>query len=607
MMKDYRVADFIADYLVDIGITNVFLLPGGGAMYLVDAFGRQQQIGIIACHHEQAVGIAAEACGRIQGNFGVGIVTSGPGATNIITPVVGAWIESIPMLIISGQAKRADLVRNSGVRQKGVQEVDIVSLVKNITKYAITLEKPTDIKLELQKAIFLANSGRKGPVWLDIPLDVQSATINPDLLEAFQKPAEEELIGYSFNLGEIIKLIKEAKRPLILVGHGVRLDNAVDGFRNLVRILEIPVVSTWNAMDFLPYNDPLYVGRPGVVALRAPNFAVQNCDLLISIGCRIDNIITAFNPKNFALKAKKIVVDVDPKELDKHEMNIDVKLNMGARVFIDLLLKEKDQFGPLSINQWREKCLDWKNRYPVNDGKPFKEELPLSHYEFCDMLSEFIPENTIISTGSSGLAIEIFYTVFRNKPGQRVFLTSGLGAMGYGLPAAVGACVANNKEPIVAIESDGSLQLNIQEFATIQANRLPVCLIVLNNAGYNSIRNTQRNYFDGRLVATGLESGLWFPSLEKIAETYDLDYFSITKKDDIKNIIPQALSLKKACIVDVTLNTEEILAPKVAAMAQKDGSMISMPLEDMNPLLPIETLKKEMLTGLSPESIRIRS
>lgn len=570
-------------------------------MHLVDAFGKQPEIEVTACHHEQAVGIAAEACGRVQGNFGVAIVTTGPGATNVITPVVGAWIESVPMLILSGQAKRSDLIKSSGLRQKGVQEVDIVTMVKGVTKYAKTIENPADILLELQKAIYLATSGRKGPVWLDVPLDVQGFPITEAELTSFENTVAKSSPKEEY-AGTVLDYLRKAKRPVILAGNGIRLDNAADDFKSLVECLRIPVVTTWNALDLLPHSHPLNVGRPGVVALRAPNFTVQNSDLIISIGCRLDNVITAFNPKGFAREALKVVVDIDQKELDKLEMKVDCKINVGAAEFIYSLLTLSSQIGPLDIEEWRQRCQGWKKRYPTNDGKTFEKSQYLSHYEFCDKVSDYLPENTVICTGSSGLSIEIFYTVFRNKPGQRVFLTAGLGSMGYGLPAAIGACIANNKKPTILFEGDGSLQLNLQEFATIRAKQLPICIIVLNNGGYTSIRNTQRNYFDGRYVGTGLESGLWFPDLKKLTELYEMNYYSISKSEDIAEVINKAIGLKSACIVNVQLKPDEILAPKVSAIPQADGSMISMPLEDMSPLLSLEDLKGEMLIELVDQS-----
>ena len=310
-MENYRVADYIADFIADLGIGHVFLLPGGGAMHLVDAVGKHPRLAAVACLHEQACAIAAEAYARINEQLGVAMVTTGPGATNAITGVAGAWIESVPLLVISGQVKRADLLEGAPLRQKGVQEVDIVSLVRPITKYAVTIREPLEIRRELEKAVLLARSGRGGPVWLDVPLDVQGAPVDPATLPGYDQPTSPPAAPTAAQLEQLLELLRAAKRPLLLAGHGVRLAGAATGFRQLAEQLGVPVVTTWNALDLFPYDHPLLVGRPGVVALRAPNFAVQNCDLLISLGSRLDNIITAYHPRGFAREAQKVVVDVD--------------------------------------------------------------------------------------------------------------------------------------------------------------------------------------------------------------------------------------------------------------------------------------------------------
>lgn len=598
-----RVADYLMSHLASIGIDHVFVLPGGGAMHLNDGLACEPRITAVPCHHEQACGIAAEAWGRVTGKFGVAMVTTGPGATNLITPVAGAWIESVPMLIISGQVKRADLLQNRPLRQGGVQEVDIVPIVRSITKYAVTVQDPATIRYHLERALHEMQDGRSGPVWLDIPLDVQAAQIDPAELAGYTPEAKAQP-----NLDEPIQrtlaLLGAAERPLILAGHGVRLAGAAKRFLELAEKLDIPVVTTWNALDLIPWAHPLCVGRPGVVALRAANFAVQNCDLLISIGCRLDNIITAYNPKGFARAARKIVVDVDPEEIAKLDMDIDLRLPVDAGTFIDSLaaytglLPEKDR------SPWHQRCADWKQRYAVGEGKPFDTEGPISHYHFVSALSDAAPPDTLVSTGSSGLGVEAFYTAFRNKPGQRVFLTSGLGAMGYGLPAAIGACLAGNLRPMIAVESDGSLQLNLQELATLKAQNLPICLVIMNNGGYCSIRNTQRNYFEERYLGIDPASGLWLPDLERIAAVYNLPFVRVTDAHTIDSALKDALALPRPCLIDVRLMKDETLAPKSAAIPQTDGSMMSMPLEDMSPLLPLDQLRAEMLIPLTPQSLR---
>ena len=605
MSETYRVADFIADFIEKIGVKNVFLLPGGGAMHLVDAVGKNSKIEVVACLHEQAAAISAEAYSRISENIGVAMVTTGPGATNAITAVAGAWIESVPLMIISGQCKKSDMLRDSPLRQKGVQEVDIVKMVKSITKFSKIVENPLEIRSVLEEAYHIAKDGRAGPVWIDVPLDVQGAPVTLQELPIWinNNISNKETEFLNNQIKDIQNLISNAQRPLILAGHGIRLANASESFKIWVEELEVPVVSTWNALDLLPFDHPLYVGRPGVVALRGPNFAVQNCDLLISIGCRLDNIITAYNSKGFAREAKKVVVDVDSNEINKLKMDIEISVVSDASIFIDKIKSAKISTSPL-LKVWQETCLDWKIRYGVNDGKPFPNKGEISHYHLANSLSENIPEDTLISTGSSGLAVEAFYTVFRNKPGQRVFLTSGLGAMGYGLPSAIGACFANDRKPMIAIESDGSLQLNIQELATVKAFNLPIVLVVMNNDGYASIRNTQRNYFEERYVGTGPESGLILPDLKKLSFTYNIKFKKVSDASDLDITLKECMGPFEPIIIDVRLVKNEVLLPKVSALPQKDGSIYSMPLEDMTPLLPLKTLESEMITNLLDVSIK---
>lgn len=602
----YRVADYIADFIAQIGVKHVFMLPGGGAMHLIDAAGKQPDIQAVACLHEQAAAIAAEAYARVNENIGVAMVTTGPGATNAITPVAGAWIESVPLILISGQVKRADMLNGAPLRQKGVQEVDTIRLVDSITKFAVTVEHPEDIRRIMEEAYFRAREGRAGPVWIDVPLDVQGAPIDPEQLTAWQVPDSELSPSPSAEqIKHITELLAQSARPLIMAGHGVRLSGAATKFKQWVESLGIPVVTTWNALDILPDDHPLNAGRPGVVALRAANFVVQNCDLLISIGSRLDNIITAYNPRGFARAAHKVVADVDRHEIDKLDMDIAVACTSDAKAFIAAL--QNTQTPSQAIwETWLKQCQTWKQRYPVNDGQPFPTQGEISHYQLIDALSDAIPANTLVSTGSSGLAIEAFYTVFRNKPGQRVFLTSGLGAMGYGLPAAIGACFANGGKPMVAVESDGSLQLNIQELSTLRAFNLPITLVILNNGGYASIRNTQRNYFKARYVGTGPEAGLFLPDLADIAHTYGLNYRCIHTIEELAGGLQNLLSPTGPTLIDARLVSNESLTPKVAAIPQADGGMLSMPLEDMSPLLPLETLEAEMLVGLSPASLQAR-
>ena len=383
------------------------------------------------------------------------------------------------------------------------------------------------------------------------------------------------------------------------------MSGAVASFRNFVEKWQIPVVSTWNALDLIPHNHPLYVGSPGVVALRAPNFAVQNCDLLISLGCRLDNIITAYNPQNFARAAAKVVVDVDKAELDKPGMEIEEKVLGDISSILNTWLSDE---SPLIADRsaWLVRCQDWKNRYSVNDGKPFDSSEIISHYQFIDTLSDVLPENLLIATGSSGLAVESFYSTFRTKQGQRIFLTSGLGSMGYGLSAGIGACLGNDMMPTVILESDGSLMLNLQELATLKGLNLPISIIIMDNNGYASIRNTQRNYFDSRFIATGSNSGLHLPNLVSIAKSFGLPCTQISTLSELKDGLHSAISSERPSICIVRLKPDETLWPKASAIPQTDGSIISMPLEDMSPLLSLETLQDEMIIPLLRSSVDAR-
>ena len=604
-MAQRLIADYVLEFVAAQGVRAVFLVPGGGSMYLVDALGRRPDIEFVPTHHEQAAAIAAEAYARTTGGLGCALVSTGPAGTNALTGVAGSWIESVPLLMISGQVKRSDLMGNSGVRQMGVQEVDIVSIVKPITKYAVTVCDPLDIRYELEKAVYLATSGRKGPVWVDIPLDVQASRIVDDnALRKFEAPTKPSNPSLSTDVSEIIGLLNSSERPIVLAGHGVRISGAVEEFRLFYEAMGIPVVTTWNGDDLIPSAHRLSVGKPGVVALRGPNFAVQNSDLILVIGARLDNLVTAFNPARFGRFAKKVIVDVDLCELRKFPsgMNIAKTIVSDAKEFIMAMLAQKDRLAPVDRSKWIARCHDWKLRFPINDGKPFSETGPISHYHLTKVLMDEIPENTMIATGTAGLGIEILYTAFATKPGQRMFLNTGLGAMGYGLPTIVGCGVAIGKKPFVAIESDGSLMMNVQELQTIRMLDLPVRLFVINNQGYASIRSTQRNYFQSRYVGTGTESRLCFPDMTQLASANGIAAMQIRDASELKGGVREALDRRGPLLIDVHVEPDAELWPKAAALPQPDGTMRSMPLEDMSPLLSREELRENMIVPLDPAS-----
>jgi len=611
-----RVADWLMRHVADEGIKHVFVLPGGGAMHLNDALACQARLTSIPCQHEQACGIAAEAYGRTgqvgSPNFGVVMVTTGPGATNAITPVAGAWIDSIPLLVISGQAKRADLMGGRNLRQTGVQEVDIISVVKPLTKFAAMVNAPEQVRVLFEQALYEMRSGRPGPVWLDIPLDVQAAHVDASKLAPWVPPQTEAPEADNTGMQQVAQLLRKAKRPLLLAGHGVRLAGGAQVLQDLVEHLQLPCVFTWNALDLLPFDHSLNVGRPGVVATRAANFAVQNADLLLCVGARLDPVVTGYNRRNFGRSAHKIVVDIDPNELtDKSDMPGGLFINSDARFFLSQLNQVMRDQGPLALDPWRHRCLHWKQAYSLHCATDFPQNGPISHAHFVEAISDALPINSLIATGSSGLAIEFLYAGFRNKPGQRMFLTSGLGAMGYGLPAAIGASLGASSQacgaPVIGIESDGSLQLNLQELATLATNQLPVCLFIMNNEGYASIRNTQRNYFSGRYLGSDSESGLSMPPLSELSHAYGIAYADIQDALDLRGQIHRALTLPRPCLINVLLIKDEALQPKCAAIPQPGGGMLSMPLEDMSPLLSLEELQREMLVPLDPSSLKARS
>ena len=599
-----RLADYVFQIVAAHGVRAVFLVPGGGSMYLVDALGQNPDIEFVPTHHEQAASIAAEAYARVTGGLGCALVSTGPGGTNALTAVAGSWIESVPLLVISGQVKRADLMGNSGVRQMGVQEVDIVSVATPITKYAVTVRDAKDIRYELEKAIHIATSGRMGPVWVDIPLDIQVASIDLDTLKGFEPPAKAVPAHLSEDAAEILAMVREAERPVVLAGHGVRLAGAAAEFREFYEALGVPVLTTWNAMDLIPAAHPLSIGKPGVVALRGANFTVQNSDLVLVIGARLDNLVTAFNPAKFGRCARKIIVDVDPAELKKfpYPMSIAKKVTADARDFLRAANREMQRVPPADRSAWLARCTEWRDRYPVNDGKPFPKSGTISHYHLTKVLMDQIPENMMIATGTAGLGIEIFYTGFATKAGQRIFLNTGLGAMGYGPPTMVGCGIAIGKAPYVAVETDGSLMMNIQELQTIRALNLPIRLFLINNRGYASIRNTQRYYFEGRYVGTGPEARLGFPDFVEIAKAHGLEAMRIDDAAQLEEGVRHALAQRGPLLIDVHVQENEALWPKSMALPQPDGTMRSMPLEDMSPLLPRDEFRKNMIVPLDPAS-----
>jgi acetolactate synthase-1/2/3 large subunit len=589
------------------GVKHVFLLTGGGAMHLNDALARNSDLTAICNHHEQACAIAAEHYSKATNNLGVALVTTGPGGTNAITGVAGAWLDSTPMLIISGQVKRADRMYRPdgsplGVRQRGSQEVDIVSIVKPITKYAVTIEDPQSIRYHLEKAAYLARTGRPGPVWIDIPVDVQASQVEPEKMRPFD-PAESpeiDLGGVSAQARELIERLNNSERPFIFAGNGVRVSGAAASFEKLVRLLNVPVGLSWLAMDLLDDDDPLLVGRPGTVASRAANFALQNADFVLVLGTRLDPPLMGWDPKQFARGAYKTVVDIDPAELRKLEGTIDNPICADARALIDELLRQ----SATTLNKrkdrtpWLDRCRDWKERYPIVLSEHRAPGL-VSVYHLAEIIGQEAGPNDRIVSGNSGSAIEVFLLAYRARKGRRVFHTAGLGAMGYGLPASIGVCVATGGRKTICVDGDGGLQLNIQELATIAHLQLPIKLFVLNNAGYASIRASQTNYFGGPNIGCSPETGVSIPDYRKVARAYGLKTAIIEGQGegqaDLRGAVRKVLRSRGPVVCDVHIIPDEIRAPRVTSIQRPDGSFLSKPLEDLWPLLDRDEFARNMI------------
>jgi len=605
-----RLADYVMSFVAQQGVKHVFLVTGGGAMHLNDALARCSDLTFVCNHHEQAAAIAAENYSKATNNLGVALVTTGPGGTNAITGVVGAWLDSTPMLVISGQVKRADRMYRPdgtplGVRQRGSQEVDIVSLVKPITKYAVTIEDPQSIRYHLEKAAHLARTGRPGPVWIDIPIDVQAAPIEPDsdLMRGFD-PAEsphrdqDDSVTQVRDVRDVIARLNQSERPFIFAGNGVRVSGAAAAFERLVRLLNVPVGLTWMAMDLLNDDDPLFVGRPGTVASRGANFALQNADFVLVIGARLDPPLMGWDPHQFARGAYKVVVDIDPAELRKLEGAIDKPICADARVFIDDMLQQGGSVVGKDRSAWIQRCQDWKARYPIVLPEHRAPGL-VSVYHLAEIIGQEVGPDDRIVSGSSGSAIEVLLLAYRARKGRRVFHTAGLGAMGFGIPASIGVCLGSGGKKTICVDGDGGFQLNIQELATIAHLQLPIKFFVLNNSGYASIRASQTNYFGGPNIGCSSETGVSIPDYRKVARAYGLKTAVIEgqgdDQSDLRAAVRRVLRGRGPVVCDVHVIPDEIRAPRVTSIQRPDGSFVSKPLEDLWPFLDRDEFARNMI------------
>ena len=596
-----KLSDYVMEFFAKKGIQYVFMLPGGGCMHLVDSLGRSERLEYIACLHEQAAAIAAESYAQNSNEIGAVLVTTGPGGTNTVTGLAAAWIDSTPVLFLSGQVKRSDRIGESGVRQMGSQEVDIVPLVTPLTKFAVTVMEPTEIRYVLEKAYHLAMHGRRGPVWIDIPLDVQAAEIEPEKLRAYEPEVEAAEVPASA-VREIRKLLSAAKRPVLLVGNGVKAAGAETALQELREKTGVPTLLTWKTIDLLDFDDPLYFGTPGGMGHRYANFVLQNADLLVVLGSRLDSSLTAWNHANFAPHAQKIVIDIDPAETDKLDMDIAVRVDGDLAEVLPLLAQEHYEMSA-ELPAWQTYCTRMKKKYPIITDEMRAELDYVDAHVFVDELSRQLTADDVIVPESSGGAGEITYQALRVKYGQKVKNAAGLGSMGFGVPYAMGACLANGKRRTVLIDGDGAFQLNIQELATIAQWKLPIKMFLWMNGGYASIMGTQRNFFEGNYVAADRESGLAIPDIGAVAEAYGFRVFHMEHAKDLQRVMAETLAAGGPAICLVRVSPLATASPRTKAVQLPNGSMMSKPLEDMWPFLPAEEIAENMIAGRSSHEL----
>lgn len=595
-----KLSDYVLSFVAAQGVKHVFLVTGGGAMHLNASLACCKGLAAVCNSHEQASAMAAENYAKATNGLGVAMVTTGPGGTNAITGLAGAWLDSTPVLFISGQVKRPDRMYDAdgaprGMRQLGVQEVDIVSVVQPLTKYAVTVLDPNEIRYHMEKAVYLAMSGRPGPVWVDIPLDVQAAPIDEVALFGFEAPPPSAPSGLTEAVRETIAALNRSKRPLLLIGNGVRLAHAEDDLRHLVQLLQIPVEATWCASDILSSEDPLFVGRPGSLAARGANFALQNSDFLLSIGARLDFAITGYAPDKFARAAHKVMVDIDDSEIAKLAPHVQTPVCADAGDFIREMVCQIDSVQAKDRVAWKARCADWKTRYAVVLDGHRKAEGKVSIFHLAEVIAQETESEDLLVSGSSGSGIEIFLFACPTRRGQRIFHTAGLGSMGYGLPGSIGVCVARGRRRTVCVDGDGGFMFNIQELATVRHLDLPIKFFVLNNDGYASIRASQTNYFGAPVLGCDRNTGLLIPDVCKVAASFGLAATRISGQENLHEDVRRVLATPGPIVCDVQVIPDEVRAPRLASMQRPDGSMVSKPLEDLWPFLDRKEFHENML------------
>lgn len=591
-----KISDYILGFLADRGVKHIFLITGGAAMHLNESVGCEKRIQYICNHHEQACAIAAEGYARTTGGLGVINVTTGPGAVNSLNGVYGAYTDSVPMLVLAGQVRSDTCARVRGlkIRQLGDQEADMLGMVGGITKYAVLVDDPSAIRYHLEKAYHLATTGRPGPCWLDLPINMQAAKIDPSTLPGYD-PREDDAQWDSDRLKQqcrqTIQKLRSAKRPVILAGTGVRAARALDEFEEVIRKLRIPVTTAWTH-DLIASDDELFCGRPGSIGERPGNFTVQNSDLLLILGSRLNIRQVSYNWSSFAREAFKIWVDIDPAEFEKPFVRPDLPIVCDLKLFLRELSEQLDGWQPaVAHSDWLAWCRERVARYPVVQSRQRQSRSPLNPYYFIELLFGGLASNDVVVCANASACI-IPYQVARLKKGQRLISNSGSASLGYDLPAALGAAVGNDGKRVICLAGDGSLQFNIQELQTLRHHALPVKIVVLNNGGYLSMRQTQSNFF-GHLIGAGPESGVSFPDYVKVAQAYGIPSACITGLDDMPQFW-NMLDSPGPSLCEIMLDGKQEIEPRLKSRQLPDGTIVSPALEDMYPFLDAEELNANL-------------
>ncbi len=581
-----RLSEYVINFLAKEKVKHIFMVSGGGGMFLIDSLGRSKDIQYVCNHHEQASAMCAEGYQRVNGNLGVALVTTGPAGTNVITGLLCSWNDSIPVIVISGQVASKFLIGDTGLRQRGTHEVNIIKIVESVTKYAVIVTDAYKIRYHLEKAVYLSRHGRPGPVWLDIPLDIQATMIDETKLESFSENDESIISIPRINKGEvegIAKLLLESKRPIIVAGNGIRLAGLQEEFLRFIEAHRIPVVTTKLGFDLIYDAHKFLAGRIGTYGQRAGNFAVQNADFVLVLGSRLAFTTTGYQAEWFARGAKKVIVDIDPGQLKHLNIKADIAVQADLKDFFPELSKALRGKVP-DTDAWVFRCQDWRKKYPAVLSEWRKEKKYVNPYYFFEALSEELDNDDIVIT-DQGATFYCSTPAFKLKKGQRLFTNGGFSPMGYGLPASIGACFANNKKRIICVHGEGGLEMNIQELQTIVQYRLPIKLFVFNNQGYLSIKHTQSAYFNGFFVGSDPASGVTCPDTSKIARAYGIASLRIKNHKGMYTQIRKALKTRGPIMVDVVLDPMQPFIPRVTSERGPDGKFISKPLEDMYPFL----------------------